>query len=271
MACAVERAFLTVPLGRSALLDEGLLDLEFPWPGPAPLPGQFFLVRPRRSSVFLGRPISVYAWEPPAAASPTASPAGTLRFLVAVRGRGTAELAELREGEEVELSGPLGKAWPLSGTRTDETSATAAQERPVALVGGGIGVAPVAFLAAALPPASYDFYAGFRSRPYGLEGLRSRTTVIATEDGCEGSRGRIPDFLDSAAYAAVYACGPEPMLRAVAAACAAAGTPCYLSLERRMACGVGACLGCTVRTTAGNKRCCADGPVFDSREVIFDA
>lgn len=270
MACAEERAFLTVPLGRSVLLDKGILDLEFPWPGPAPAPGQFFLVRPRRSSVFLGRPISVYAWEPPAATAPP-SPAGTLRFLVAVRGRGTAELAELREGEAVELSGPLGKAWPLSGTLTDETAAVAVPGRPVALVGGGIGVAPVAFLAAALAPASYDFYAGFRSRPYGLNGLRSRTTVIATEDGCEGSRGRIPDFLDCAAYAAVYACGPEPMLRAVAASCAAAGTPCYLSLERRMACGVGACLGCTVRTTAGNKRCCADGPVFDSREVIFDA
>ena len=262
MACTEERAFLAVPLLRSALLDDGILDLEFPWPGPAPLPGQFFLIRPRRSSVFLGRPISVYGWSPaPPAPAASAAPdaAGTLRFLVAVRGRGTSELADLREGEAVELSGPLGKPWPLP-----------ASERPVALVGGGIGVAPVAFLAAGLPPASYDFYAGFRSRPYGLEGLRSRTTVIATEDGCEGSRGRIPDFLDSAAYAAVYACGPEPMLRAVADSCAAAGTPCYLSLERRMACGVGACLGCTVRTRSGNKRCCADGPVFDSREVIFD-
>jgi NAD(P)H-flavin reductase len=95
--------------------------------------------------------------------------------------------------------------------------------------------------------------------------------VVATEDGCEGCTGRIPDYLEGADYSAVYACGPEAMLRAVAKSCENAGTPCWLSLERRMACGVGACLGCTVATKAGNRRCCADGPIFSSQEVIFDA
>jgi NAD(P)H-flavin reductase len=93
--------------------------------------------------------------------------------------------------------------------------------------------------------------------------------VIATEDGTAGRKGRIPDMLDPAKYAAVYACGPEPMLRAVGVSAKQAGVPCFISLERHMACGVGACLGCTVETTRGNRRCCADGPIFNAEELGF--
>jgi len=269
MSCASERAFLASPLLSSAQVDEGIWDLEFLWQGPAPEPGQFFMVRAERSGVFLGRPISVYRWIPGSAED---GRGGRLRFLVALRGRGSSELAALQNGERAELSGPMGMPWPRAARTapTADSGGSAAPTNPVALVGGGIGVAPVAFLASILPDEGFDFYAGFRSRPYGLEGLRSRTTIIATEDGCEGSRGRIPDFLRPGDYSAVYACGPEPMLKAVAALCAEAGTPCYLSLERRMACGVGACLGCTVRTLSGNRRCCVDGPVFPAEELIFD-
>jgi NAD(P)H-flavin reductase len=145
-----------------------------------------------------------------------------------------------------------------------------ATDRRIALIGGGIGIAPLVYLAAELPSRSFDFYAGFRSRPYGLDGLQSRAIVITTEDGSAGHTGRIPDFFESAKYGAVYACGPEPMLRAVAAACKATRTPALLSLERRMACGVGACLGCTVHTLSGNRRCCADGPIFNAEEICFD-
>jgi NAD(P)H-flavin reductase len=99
---------------------------------------------------------------------------------------------------------------------------------------------------------------------------RARERVIATEDGTMGHTGRIPEFLDPSGYAAVYACGPEPMLRAVAVSAKQAGVPCFVSLERHMACGVGACLGCTVRTARGNRRCCADGPIFNAEEVFFD-
>lgn len=141
--------------------------------------------------------------------------------------------------------------------------------KPAALVGGGIGIAPLSFLASRLPAGSYDFFAGFRSRSFGLDGIASRRTVLATEDGCEGCRGRIPDLLEPSEYGAVFACGPEAMLRAVAAACAKARLPCALSLERRMACGVGACLGCAVATKGGVRRCCADGPVFDAEEVFY--
>jgi NAD(P)H-flavin reductase len=136
-------------------------------------------------------------------------------------------------------------------------------------MGGGIGIAPLAAFAAELAPETYDFYAGFRSASFGLGDLKPRSLVTAIEDDGGGLRGRIPDFLDPAKYRAVYACGPEPMLRAVAAACGKAGVPCFISLERRMACGTGACLGCTVKTLGGNRRCCTDGPVFPAGELVF--
>ena len=235
--------------------------LEFAWAGPPPRGGQFFLVKPVRSGVFLGRPLSVAGWMP--GSDPR------VRFLLARRGKGTGELAALRVGDEVELTGPLGNAWgdflPPSG-------------KPVALIGGGIGIAPLLAFAGELPERRFDFYAGFRTlrgagEQEGLLGTvwpRARKGVIATEDGTAGSKGRIPDLLDPAGYAAVYACGPEPMLRAAAASAKQAGVPCFISLERHMACGVGACLGCTVRTVRGNRRCCADGPIFNAEEVCFD-
>ncbi|MDR3145063.1 MAG: dihydroorotate dehydrogenase electron transfer subunit [Treponema sp.] len=236
-------------LAEKESLDEGILILRFAWPGPVPRAGQFFLLRPLRTRVFLARPISLFG-----------RTAGFVRFLIALRGRGTEDLAAMVPGEEAELTGPLGNAWG--------DMAVPAGPGPIALVGGGIGIAPLAAFAAELAEGTFDLYAGFRSRPFGLEGLGGKP-VIATEDGSEGSRGRIPDLVDPAAYRAVYACGPEPMLRAVAASCKAAGVPCFVGLERRMACGVGACLGCTVETAGGNRRCCVDGPVFDAGEVFF--
>ncbi|MDR2403256.1 MAG: dihydroorotate dehydrogenase electron transfer subunit [Spirochaetaceae bacterium] len=236
-------------LAKKESLDGGLLILSFAWSGPVPRAGQFFLMRPLRTRVFLARPISLFG----------STSGGFLRFLIALRGRGTEDLAAMGRGEEAELTGPLGNAWG--------DMALPAGPGPVALVGGGIGIAPLAAFAAELAEGTFDFYAGFKSRPFGLEGL-SRKPVIATEDGSEGSCGRIPDFMDPAGYRAVYACGPEPMLQAVAASCSVAGVPCFVSLERRMACGVGACLGCTVETAGCNRRCCADGPIFSAGEVF---
>ena len=100
--------------------------------------------------------------------------------------------------------------------------------------------------------------------------LETDKEIIATENGKEGLKGRIPDFLEAEKYSAVCACGPEPMLKAVAEKCKKAGTPCFISLERHMACGAGACLGCTVKTINGNRRCCADGPIFNAEEIIFE-
>jgi NAD(P)H-flavin reductase len=188
----------------------------------------------------------------------------------------------MRKGERAELSGPLGNAW---------TDFLSAGRQLAALVGGGVGVAPLGALADELPDGSFDFYAGFKT---GFENaveeaaligqgfFRSNNMIIATEDGTAAKdsepgditgkifrKGRIPDFLEPQKYRAVCACGPEPMLKAVAAQCKAAKVPCFVSLERRMACGVGACLGCTVPTIHGNRRCCADGPIFPAEEVFF--
>ncbi|MDR2631713.1 MAG: dihydroorotate dehydrogenase, partial [Spirochaetaceae bacterium] len=98
----------------------------------------------------------------------------------------------------------------------------------------------------------------------------ARELFIATEDGSAGRRGLVPGLLDPARYAAIYACGPPPMLRAVAALAKQGGVPCFVSLERHMACGVGACLGCTVQTRQGSRRCCADGPIFNGEDLDFD-
>lgn len=284
--------------------------LEFIWPGATPRSGQFFLVKPRRSGVFLGRPLSVAGWKPKEPFSQNGfverrlqadrrfirrrysntnlrlltnrrihrdrrqSTAGIVQFLVVRRGLGSRELVDLRPGEEAELTGPLGNYWAEVDIRADpHLSANLPGKKnasAIALVGGGVGIAPLLAFASELRGRTFDFYAGFRTIAYGLENVKARSLVIATEDGSQGLKGRIPDFFAPSGYSAVFACGPEPMLKTVGDECIAAGIPCYISVERHMACGVGACLGCTVKTTRGNRRCCTDGPIFKAEEVCFD-
>ncbi|MDR2741510.1 MAG: dihydroorotate dehydrogenase electron transfer subunit [Treponema sp.] len=265
-------------------INKEIFSLDIAWAGPPPGAGQFFLVRPERTSCFLSRPISVAFWDPAAPDTPEPCEAaqnrsfGSLRFMIALRGKGTAELSGLQPGDKVELTGPLGNAW--TDFLPDEKS-----RGKIALIGGGIGIAPLIALALELQNTKFDFYAGFKtlsSEPEDREydaffgrvfrhgEIEAGEIVLATEDGGRGSKGLIPGLLDPGKYHAVCACGPEPMLKAVRAKCAAAGVPCFISLERRMACGVGACLGCTVKIAGGNKRCCTDGPVFPAAEILFD-
>jgi NAD(P)H-flavin reductase len=218
------------------------------------------MLKPQRSSVFLSRPISVASWE---TADQDRGIDGLVRFYIAQRGKGTRELAALQVGEAVELTGPLGNYW--------RAMHPAPPQGRIALVGGGIGLASFAAFAAELPPGTFTFYAGFKSIPFGLEKIPRDACIVATEDGSHGRQGKILDFLEPAQYSGVYACGPESMLQALTGLCMAAGVPCFISMERRMACGVGACLGCTVQTVSGNRRCCVDGPIFRAEEIIFDA
>jgi len=254
-------------------INDEIFRLDFVWQSSAqiqlaaPKAGQFFMVKPKRSAVFLARPISVANFE-----------SDIVKFLIARRGSGTLELAALRSGEEAELTGPLGNTWMdfLTAVKNGDG-------KPIAIIGGGIGLAPLQALLYDKTGYSFDLYAGFRTgfkNPdekaalLGPADYKARNVIIATEDGTEGLKGRIPDFLEPEKYAAVCACGPQPMLKAVVAKCAAmgaaAGVPCFISMERRMACGTGACLGCTVKTASGNRRCCTDGPIFKAEEVIFD-
>jgi NAD(P)H-flavin reductase len=281
---------------RKTYISGEILQLEFSWSGEPPRGGQFFFVKPKRSGVFLGRPLSAALWIPAGKDTPENRrrfrgktyadveffKTDTVRFLIARRGRGTEELADMAFEEQAELTGPLGNTWGdfLPPNR-----------KVIALISGGIGIAPFFAFAAELAGKSrpFDFYAGFktesldtqrfRKRPgrtspmtiltFGA-GFDARQTIVVTEDGSEGRKGLVPDFLNPADYSAVYACGPEPMLKAVAEKCRKAAVSCFVSMERRMACGVGACLGCTVKTSGGGRRCCSEGPIFPAEEICFD-
>jgi NAD(P)H-flavin reductase len=266
-----EKRSLVCRLAEKRAINQEIVRLDFEWPGPVPGTGQFFLIRPRGSANFLGRPISLALWD--AGGKSASGSAARARFLIALRGKGTAELFRMRQGDYAELTGPLGNTWVEF---LPEHSGGAR----IALVGGGIGIAPLFEFAAELCKSAYivNFYAGFRTwfqrqeeflSLMGPALMYADKLIAVSEDGKAERTGLIPAFVEPAEYAAVYACGPEPMLRAVAARCRAAGTPCFVSLERRMACGVGACLGCTVETAGGNRRCCTDGPIFPAGDVFW--
>jgi NAD(P)H-flavin reductase len=260
---------LTVPLVANTVVGKDVHKLVFDGGGEMPRAGQFFMVKPARTGVFLGRPVSVFE-----------GGSGKLTFVVAEKGAGTGAICAMRPGEAAELIGPLGNIFAdfLPGNMAG---------RPVAVVSGGIGVAPIAMFARELRRDSigHTVFAGFKSGDAIIDPLRGFTTekgavrgesggcfagnvpVIITEDGSLGEKGLVTDFLVPAHYAAVFACGPLPMLRAVHRLCAASGVPCSVSMETRMACGVGACLGCRISTKKGNRRCCKDGPVFDAGDI----
>jgi NAD(P)H-flavin reductase len=270
------RVARAVSVRRSREIAPSVFELVVEGAGPRPVSGQFFMLRARPSAVFLGRPISVYLADD-----------SSITFLILNKGAGSAELCALRAGDSLDLVGPIGNRFVPPAELAAQGVGFAANPR-VAIVGGGIGVAPVAGFALGLPEKSFDFYASFRSMPYGLDGIESRAArlVVTTEDGSAGVKGMLPAVFDAAKYDLVYACGPTPMLRYVKEACAAAassratvagnasaagytGPRAFLSLEEHMACGAGACLGCTVRTVNGNRRCCVDGPVFEASEVLL--
>jgi len=237
-----------------------LFILQFNWKGHHPKAGQFFMLKPERTSVFLPRPISVFEYN---------SQQGVLKFLVSKKGTGTFELSQLQAGEKVRITGPFGNAWadflPESGK--------------AAYVAGGVGVAPLAALAAEKPDYDFQFFAGFKNGFGDKEeenlclgsAVNAKKIVITAEDGRNALNGRITDFLfEPQSFDVILACGPAPMLRALKKKCEGKNVPCFFSIERRMACGVGACLGCLVHTTKGNRHCCKDGPIFDAWEITFD-
>lgn len=191
---------------------------------------------------------------------------GALRFVFQVRGDGTRRLAQLEPGGRANLLAPLGRGFPSAGAF-----------RRLLLVGGGIGVPPL--LEAAKPfGENAVLAAGFRSRSavilkddFESSGCEVR---IATDDGSLGYYGPVTDLMKDFLFDAVFACGPKPMLRAAAAAAKARGIPCFVSMEERMACGIGACLGCAVKLRGKNGPCyghvCKDGPVFNAEAVVWE-
>ena len=221
-----------------------------------PLAGQFYMLRAMKTGILLGRPISIFHAEK--------TPHGIeLQFLILVKGKGTQELCALEADDKIQLLGPLGNTFQKP-TETDK----------VCIVGGGIGVAPVAGFSETLNPNTYDFYACFKSGSYGLENVKAKNLIITTDDGSVGTKGMVSAVLTAQTlkeqgYSVVYACGPTPMLAYIKAICQEAYVKCWISMEARMACGMGVCLGCTIPTTEGYKRCCKDGPIFDGTILEF--
>lgn len=222
-----------------------------------PVAGQFYLLRSEKSGRLLGRPISIYM-------AKKAGKGLALDFLILRKGQGTKELCALEQNDKIELIGPLGNSFPQPK-----------ENDKICIVGGGIGVAPVAGFASTLKEKSYDFFASFKSGSYGLDYVKAAELTITTDDGSVGIHGMLPaaltdQTLKEKGYTVLYACGPTPMLAYLQKICGEAGVKSYLSMENRMACGVGACLGCTITTTEGNKRCCKDGPVFKGEILQFE-
>jgi NAD(P)H-flavin reductase len=149
--------------------------------------------------------------------------------------------------------------------------------KKIALISGGVGIAPLLAVAKELNPKQYKLFAGFRTLPLNSAGQFALAKIlpadgdalIATDDGSSGKGGTVLDYVEPFDFEEMYVCGSMPLIRAAAAKALEARTRCIVSMERRMACGVGACMGCTIHTINGNKRCCTEGPIFDAAEVRF--
>lgn len=229
-------------------------------------PGQFVHMKiPGMDDHILRRPFSVYASD---------GEAGVIEVLYQVVGYGTDRMTVLVEGDEgIELIGPVGRAWRPGNAKR------------ALLVGGGVGAAPLFMLAEALVCTGVrtDVVLGAQTQQAlacreRYEALLAAPPRCATDDGSFGREGfctsLVQEALDEARaakdpYDYVAVCGPEPLMRIVAGMAEAAGVPCEVSMERRMACGIGACLSCVVDTADGKKRACVDGPVFDARKVVW--
>lgn len=246
-----------------------LLRLEAPALAEEAQPGQFVHLRVTEGyDPLLRRPFSVMK---------TDAGGGLIELLIQVVGRGTQILAQAAPGQSFNLIGPLGNSFPLLEARAH-----------VLLVAGGVGVAPLIFLAEVLANSveEYEIVGLFGARTEArlccwLElASRCQEFEMVTEDGSAGTRGLVTERLAQRLQAlredtVVYACGPLPMLAATAQLCQDHQVPGYVSLERWMGCGVGACLGCVVPSARSGGprylRVCKDGPVFSATDVDWEA
>ena len=224
------------------------------------VPGQFISMYTNDGTKLLPRPISICEID---------KENGALRVVYRVTGEntGTKQFSEAKSGDVIPVIGPLGNGFPLDK----------AEGKKAFLMGGGIGVPPILELAKQLN-CEKQIVMGYRdSNTFLKEQFEANGTVyVSTEDGSVGTKGNVMDAIRENGLTAdiIYACGPTPMLRAIKNFAESNGIECYISLEERMACGIGACLACVCKskekdhhTNVNNKRICKDGPVFLSTEV----
>lgn len=224
-------------------------------------PGQFISVYPQNQSTLLPRPISICGID---------KEQQRLRIVYRVAGKGTAEFSTYEKGHVIDVLGTLGNGFPIEK----------AMGKHIVLMGGGIGVPPMLQTAKALKgiASQVTIVMGYRNQDMFLkdEFEQCGNLYIATEDGSFGTKGNVMTAMDENQIHPdmIFACGPMPMLRAIKNFAANEQIPAYISLEERMACGVGACLGCVVKTKevdhhshVNNARICTDGPVYLADDV----
>ena len=229
-----------------------LLALELKQRVESPEPGQFVMLRAAQGlDPLLGRPFAVCGFE-----------GNRMEILAAVTGRGTRFLRDLRPGSRLSMRGPLGNSFPSK------------LEKKIHCLAGTVGIAP--FLAVPPSPDRVEVHLGLPGEEWApLAAWAKQKTerlTVYSEDGKLGIAGNpllCLSALDPASDI-VWACGPNGMLKAVSRECGRLGIESYVSLETRMACGVGACHGCTVQTVGGLRKNCTDGPVFKAEEVMWD-
>lgn len=252
------RVICSIPRCSSLLVE---LLLEAPRCAALVSPGQFVHVEvPDLEAHILRRPLSVYKAD---------ATKGTLSLMYQVVGEGTRRMTDLREGTPLSIIGPLGRGWDFKDAQS------------CLLVGGGVGAAPLLMLAQKLVQQNAQVEAVLGAGTADMltcqedfeHVLGAEHVHITTDDGSRGHRGFTTEVAKAliASHDFDYAatCGPEPMQQRVGELTKSAAIQTEVSLERRMACGIGACLGCTVETHEGKKRACVDGPVFAAEEVLW--
>lgn len=219
-----------------------------------PEPGQFYLIRTGPGyDPFLRRPFSVFNWTEQ-----------YIELFVLLKGRGTEQLMRTSTGAVLEVIGPLGRGFGMPS-----------RDIYPLIAGGGMGIAPLFYLAREIAGPKTIIYGGRTSEDLVLkrhiQTIEDAEIRLVTEDGSEGERGTVVDVLkevmSNVSSPVIYICGPEPMINAIKADEAFLQAEAYLSVEERMACGVGVCLGCAYQTKEGMKRVCMEGPVFRLSEL----
>lgn len=210
-------------------------------------PGQFYMLRCWEDEPILWRPISIHNIS-----------VDSIEFIYAVVGKGTELLGRLREKDEVKLIGPLGNGFDTENIKGK-----------IAVVTGGIGIAPMEYVITSLKECEVNFYGGFRDDVYCTDNIKAQVNSfnITTESGSLGHKGYVTEILKPENYDMVLCCGPEVMMKKVVNMCKEVNTKVFISEEKKMACGIGACLVCTCKTVHGHKRTCKDGPVFSGEEL----
>lgn len=221
-------------------------------------PGQFVALYCNDGSRILPRPISICEID---------KEGNKLRLVYRVVGKGTDEFSKYHAGVEVEVMGPLGNGFPMEK----------AEGKKALIIGGGIGVPPMVELAKQLKAEEKNVVAGYRNLLFLDEELKANGNFYpATEDGSTGVKGTVIDAIKTNKIQAdvIYACGPTPMLRAIKEYAQEQGIEAWVSMEEKMACGIGACLACVCKTkekdehtNVNNARICKEGPVFNAQEV----